>query len=218
MKKIISLIIIATMLVFSFASCNLVDLEKNTRTTITAEEWAALDTTFNYTLVMTRTASYTYGDQTHTSIGNQTLKFTPTSKYYFDSTAYDGETDIDEYYYTIKDEKSYSAGKNGDGNWVATRTDWTPESLYDYIELDDEMTFADLTYDETKKAYTCTTTEDGVQITYTYYFEDGNLVKLEGVMGGESNGAVVDLTATIIVSNIGTTVVDVPANITYPEN
>ena len=225
MKKIIFLIIIATTLVISFASCgNSKNNEtnepetNNVRTTITAEEWAALETYINYTRVMTTSQSYTVLGETQTQVRTETLKSTATAEYQLDSYTYNGETETDECYCVIKDERTYRVRKNEDGNWVASTAEWDADPVSEVVYVDREMTFASLTYDETTKAYTYTTIlEDGLAITCNYYFEDGILLKLDAVMSGENEGAVVEATVTMVISNIGTTLVNPPANITYPE-
>ena len=223
MKKIISLVIIAAMMVFALASCGGSKKgdddkgdDKVVRYTITAEEWAALENIKNFTLEMSGTSSYTMGEESMNSTNSRTLKSTETAMYEkYEST--DGEEEYtSETYSVIKDDVRYELDQGEDEKWYASEYDWEVDSLLECVTDGTDVTFEDLTYNEEKKAYVYTVTEDGATITYTYYFEDGNLVKLEGVMSGSMDTVTMTATANMVISNIGTTTVTVP-EYTIPE-
>lgn len=213
MKKIISLVLIATMMVFAFASCGSKkdgDDEKVIRNTITADEWAALANIKNFTIEMSGTSSFTIGEQTSNSTTSQILQSTETAMYEKSSNTTDEETYDREGYYTIKDDVRYELEKDSDGNWYASEYDWKVDTLLDCVTEEIDITFEKLTYNEEKKAYTYTDSEEGVTMTFSYFFEDGNLVKVTAEMSGAEESVTMAANISIVVSKIGTTTVTVP--------
>lgn len=228
MKKIISLLVVAVMLVLSLASCDMInkllgkdeakDEAKEPRTTITAEEWDALKDKTNYTIKTVGTSTMVYGEETVTTEMDEVMKSTETAVYEksVNKQTYQGETDEskEESYSVVEDGVRYLLHERPDENgvigWIASEYDWEHESIYDGVSNDQELTFEDLVYDEEKKAYTYTLEEDGVEGLVELYFEDGNLVKMVMKAEGESGSIKLSATVTVTVSDIGTTKVDVP--------
>lgn len=250
MKKIISLVIVAVMMVLSLASCDIIndfletvtkednksgdqssgdgsennkessegitDAREEVRTTITEDEWEALDDIMNYTAKLTVPDGYKTEDgETGECEVTETIKQTKNAGYVERVSKYDyGETKINEYLYVLKDDVSYELYESDDGTWYATAEEWEPMTfsnfLLSYIGLED-IKFENLVYDEDKKAYTYNysySTEYNYTENRTIYFENGTLVKIDLTMTADSGPRHVE--ATIMVSNIGTTEITVP--------
>ena len=219
MKKIIALMLVAVIMVMTLTSCDLIDklLGKDsgeTRYTITAEEWDSLNSITNYTCrnVGSNTMSFN-GDSTTYSSDN-TIKVTESSYYQKNiGTNYDGEYTT-ETYHAIKDGVEYSLSKQEDGTYIGLVSQYNNiYSLGEYIDC--SVAFEELTYDEATHAYTFTENQDGMELQYNFYFENGTLVKIVGIGSGEmpmGEGISyhMEIEATMTISNIGTTVVEVP--------
>ena len=97
---------------------------------------------------------------------------------------------------------------------VSAREDEEMPTLAYSMDFED-VTFADLTYNEANKSYvwTYSESEDGVSLsmTYSFFFENGTLVKVGAQMSAEGDGNSQNYTADVTVSNIGTTTVTAPA-------
>ena len=223
MKKIFALVIVVAMMVVSLASCDLINKvlgkdEKETRTTITKEEWEALFKEMNYTSEATSTTTMTYGEESDTSTNTTLTKSTADAMY--DKTVgsypYNDETYEYEYYYFTKDGVKYELRKYAnEDTWYASKYEWEPGGLLEGLGDPEEVTFDKLVYNEETKTYVYKFEESGMVIDYTFYFEDGKLVKVTLVGGGEvdyGNGTMVNLeaTGTIIFTNIGTTTIELP--------
>ena len=100
-------------------------------------------------------------------------------------------------------------------------SEYTAETLCEETDMDDLFTYADLTYNEATKSYSCTVTEDGVTGVITLWFEDGKLVKLttEASMEETEDGVTMrmHLLQTYVFSNFGTTTVKIPEDVVIPE-
>lgn len=210
MKKIISLVLVVVMMVMALTSCNLVDKllgkeSAETRYTITADEWEAAMGMKNYTMEGTTTQSATMGDEKQENVSTSISKYSENAEYY--KSVDNGNSN--EYYNIIKDGKSYRVNVLEDGSTSAYEYEWETSAFGEGLDV----AFEDLTYDEEKKAYIFNI-NDFVEGTYEMYFENGKVVKI--VMSGsyemEYSGMKmsVTLSAEMIVSNIGTTVVNVP--------
>ena len=159
MKKIVSLMLVAIMMVMTLTSCDLVDKlfgnDTETRYTITEEEWNTIMAMKNYTVNTTGkfVTTTTLNGETQTSEDNSTVnaKFTEDSQYYkSEGTRYGGETIVYEYYYATKDGVKYKLNADGSN---AYEYEWESETFYDFCFGDSEVAFEDLTYDEAEKAY-----------------------------------------------------------------
>ena len=205
MKKIISLLIIAVMMVLPLASCNK-NSDNNVRTTITEDEWDALDNITNYTCNIKGTDYQfifgTHHGQNYTS----TIKVTEKAEHTFYKFGYDSDAETNEYYYFVENGESYRLSKSSDESWKAKTSNLTPDSLLEYITYD-EVEFDDLTYNKNNNAYTCTVKDDDCTLTFTYYFKAGTLTKFE-FRYSEVEGDRYEETVTF--SNIGTTTVTLP--------
>lgn len=216
MKKVISLLIVAVMIMLSLSSCDIVNnfLPKSTteevRTTITKEEWAILDDIINYTLKATGTESNSVDGETETVEHTYTFKATETTKYEKSEETYKGESKSFENYFVTEDGVKYKVQKYSN-TWYASKCSWKSESLFEFIfNNDSDITFDNLTYDKNKKAYIYTEEIDGEVETYTFHFKDGTLTKIEGEIIYNKNGEFVEERATMIISDIGTTSITVP--------
>ena len=223
MKKIISLALVTVMLVFALASCDMINKllgkepEKTpVRTTITEEEWKALETTTNFTAEGTMSSTMSRGEESQTSNSKGLLKQSDTAVY--DKTEYlyeDEEPSVDESYYVEKDGKSYYLVDMGsDLGWVAHEDNDIFNTMLDVACGGEEIEFKDLVYDEEKKAYVYTLDEEDIHGVISLYFEDGKLVKTvisaTGDMGEGEDAIHAEASQTIVFSNIGTTTVDLP--------
>lgn len=73
------------------------------------------------------------------------------------------------------------------------------------------IAFADLTYNEATKTCDYTETEATATLTYSFFFENGKLLKVTASMNSSSEYYSMQTLAEVTVSNIGTTTVTVPA-------
>lgn len=219
MKKIIALMLVAVMMVMALTSCDLIDklLGKDsgeTRYTITAEEWDSLNNITNYTCRNVGSNTMSINGDSATYSSENTVKVTESSYYQnIIGTNYDGEYTREEYH-AIKDGVEYSLSKQEDGTYIGLVSQYNNiYSLGKYIGC--SAAFEDLTYDEATHAYTVTENQDGVELQYSFYFENGTLVKLVGIGSGEmpvGEGISyhIEVEATMTISDIGTTVIEVP--------
>ena len=74
----------------------------------------------------------------------------------------------------------------------------------------DAIAFADLTYNEAANTYDYTKTEASATLTYSFFFENGKLLKVTASMNSSSEYYSMQMLAEVTVSNIGTTAVTVP--------
>lgn len=74
----------------------------------------------------------------------------------------------------------------------------------------DAIAFADLTYNEATNTYGYTETEASATLTYSFFFENGKLLKVTVSMNSSSEYYSMRMLAEVTVSNIGTTTVTVP--------
>ena len=232
MKKIISLLIIISMMVLSLASCDLVDkaLENmgkepsgsNDATdkavyTITEENWAALGTITNYTVNLYITSTVVKGDESAVIKAKSVYKSS-------DDAIYEKVTPIShsnenigiyivssESYYMINNGKRCLVSQNQDGKWTATESDWNIDSLLEFFSFSEEIEFSSLIYDDNLKAYTYTYEEGKTVYTINYYFKNGTLTRIYGKADyyhgeGDSESEIVDAN----ISNIGVTHVVIP--------
>ena len=225
MKKIIALMLVAVMMVMVLTSCDIVDKilgndtetetkqeTTETRYTITEDEWNALLNLKNYTLEITQTLSQTVGEETYqgTMHGWMYQSEVACRQINEGSLAFNN-------YQVIKDGKSYYFSIGEDGEITNLHeTEWEPEPILGLGDSAPISKLSDLTYDEEKKAYCFDFSEESTSVTtYELYFENGKIVKIIGVAIQETVGAdgtVVTnkMEQTMSISNIGTTVVEVP--------
>ena len=188
MKKLISLIIIVTMMVLTLTSCDLANkvLENfnkdssneqnneqenesdktvdNNIYTITEKEWEAHDTITNYTMNAYITTTVTRGDESATITAKMIYKSCENAIYEKIAQTSHSNENIgiyivsQEIYYTINEGKRYFVSQDQDGKWTATESDWKLDSISEYFYLSEQIEFEDLTYDAELKAYTYTHT------------------------------------------------------------
>ncbi len=214
MKKLLSIILLVAMLAVAMVSCKPEDPTTDpttpnaeARTTITAEEWAAACALDNYTYEQQGTTVYTMDGQTQTQESSAICKRSATASY--EKYVETGDPDY-EVYMVVEDGVCYVVRPLEGGTFDV----WTTESgLYNLSEnLDFETaTFESLVYNAETKAYDFNMNEDGMNVTYSFYFENGVIVKI--VASATMTEGTVSATMSIVVtiSNIGTTTVDVPA-------
>lgn len=209
MKKIISFIIIATTLILTLASCSSgsggVSLIK---TTITAEEWAALDEIVNFTVEITMKQTYTYAGERESYTQNIVSKLTEDAEYTKESTSYNGEKETDEYYSFKKDGVTYKM-HNNDGEWIASKANWSPITMLECAEIA-EVDFEDITYNSSKKAYVYTLSQYGVVANFTFYFKNGILSKLECKASASESGTKMSSEYTMVFSSVNKTTITLP--------
>ena len=227
MKKIISLILILAMLTVAMVSCKKDEPTEEpttnnppvqTRYTITAEEWASTCALTNFTLDYVTVQNGTRGGETFTSTTTVQVKSTADISYnlYVSSPETpDSEPGTDESYCVLEDGVMYYLQMKGtEVERVSAREDEEMPTLAGSMDFED-VTFADLTYNEANKSYvwTYSESEDGVSVsmTYSFFFENGALVKVGAQMSAEADGYSQNYTADVTVSNIGTTTVTAPA-------
>ena len=227
MKKFLSLILILAMLTVAMVSCKKDDPTEDpatnnppvqTRYTITAEEWTSTCALTNYTLDYVTVQNGTRGGQTFTSTMTVQIKSTADMSYnlYVSSPETpDSEPETDETYCVLEDGVMYYLQMKGtEVERVSAREDEEMPTLAYSMDFED-LTFADLTYNEANKSYvwTYSESEDGVSVsmTYSFFFENGTLVKVGAQMSAEGDGNSQNYTADVTVSNIGTTTVTAPA-------
>ena len=223
MKKIISILIIAVMMVLSLASCDIINgfletvTEEEVRTTITREEWEAHRSIVNYTTNTSATSSYTYNNQNVSYTSTEIIQSSETAQYvkYVQLSSL-GDEYILEYYEVMQNNVWYRIEKNeNDGKWYAHATSYDHSASL----LPEEFKFEDLTYDENKKAYVYSQTHDiedkyeiigSTKITYNYYFENGTLVKLILEQSKVEDNYHAESKTTAILSKIGNTKITLP--------
>ena len=225
MKKILSLLLILTMLTVAMVSCKKDEPTQDptppaqdTRYTVTAEEWTSTCALTNFTLDYVTVQNGTRGGETFTSTTTVQVKSTADISYnlYVSSPETpDSEPGTDESYCVLEDGVMYYLQMKGtEVERVSAREDEEMPTLADSMDFED-VTFADLTYNEANKSYvwTYSESEDGVSVsmTYSFFFENGALVKVGAQMSAEADGYSQNYTVDVTVSNIGTTTVTAPA-------
>ena len=217
MKRTLSLILVAVIMVMSFTSCDLVNQflgnqldgsgdsgAGETRYTITAEEWDETLNMRNYTEETTGFGTYTQlSDNSIVTYPNDSFEEHTETSMHIEGVSIPGPTDF-EYYITIKDGIAYRVNVDPDDKTVTSAYDysWEPETFGNGLTL----TFEDLTYDEVKKGYCASLEQYGVTANFEFYFENGKIVKRTANV---DMGSMTSVTTTII-TNIGTTVINVP--------
>lgn len=206
MKKIISLLIIATMFIFVLASCNKnSNGNNNVRTKITEEEWNAFDNITNYTCNIKGT-SYEFAFGTYHGSGyTATIKTAENIEHSFYKFGHESDAQTLEYYYFIENGESYRLSVSSNGDCTAKASKVTPDSLLEYISFD-EIEFDDLTYNVKDKTYTASIVDEYGTITLTYHFKNGSLSQFE-VKNSDPDDK---YNETVTFSNIGTTTVTLP--------
>lgn len=227
MKKLLSFILILAMLTVAMVSCNKDDPAEDpatnnppaqTRYTITAEEWTSTCALTNFTLDYVTVQNSTRGGETFTSTMTVQVKSTADisySLYVFSPETPDSEPETDESYCVLEDGVMYYLQMKGtEVERVSAREDEEMATLADSMDFED-VTFADLTYNEANKSYVWaySESENGVSVsmTYSFFFENGTLVKVGAQMSAEGDGYSQNYTVNVTVSNIGTTTVTAPA-------
>ena len=184
---------------FTCTACGATKTESvQLRTTITEEEWATNLLVSNFTLTV---EAYEKSSQTS---GTITLKATSTA---IQTTL---KTDVIEsnMYNALKDGVWYQIFYTAEYGYLGSAFEKTQDTYLGSSVLEtgdaDEITetFANLTYDETEKAYRMDNLDDVEDASIYYYFENGKLVKI--VIDTEN------INQVMIPSNIGTTTIEVP--------
>lgn len=198
MKRFLSLTLVAIMLLTTLmlTSCdpiaevkgfvNKILGKEETRYTITEDEWnAALDGT-NYTA--------TLESEGYTVIGAMAYPYAKTEIIAEDYPEYNQTAymDMKNGYIYVKADSEWA--KTGEDSIIMEESDVALRT-----ELG-ELNYADLVYDEATKSYNAKD-EDTI---YSFYFENGALVYVEMVPADTT------INASQIVTNIGTTVIELP--------
>ena len=192
MKKFLSLTLVAIMLLSTLmlTSCDAVmellqqyisGLVPEVRYTVTEDEWNAAVKMENYT-VTSKNEDGTV------------------DVYKFSKDGYISDTEYGKKTYVFKDGNAYYLQQVGD-SWVADSFGIDART-HTPLMLLDNVSFANFTYNEARKVYVYT--EDFA--TLEVYFENGVMVKFAMIMdAGEKT-----LTFEYVISDVGTTVVDIP--------
>ena len=200
MKKFLSLTLVAIVLLSTlvFTSCDIESIlgggvqitpnpEKEARAAITEMEWLKAFNINNYSLEIIS--------------GNE--------KYHYDITekAFFGELFEKKDGSFVSSEKVYLDITNGyqieqtENGWVGSKIELTGEEMHEMIAMFvPKINFADLVYQEATKSYLYKN-ED---IIFDFYFENGKIVRMEGM------STLPDDDSQIILSNVGTTTVELP--------
>ena len=210
MKKLISLIIIVTMIMLTLTSCDelvskflgdqnandndlsggINDPIDNTVYTITEENWQALNAITNYTLNAYITSTIVQGDESAVITGKSVYKSSENAIY--DKTTQTSHSNENvgiyltsyEMYYTIHEGSRYYLAQDQDGKWTATQNGWKLDSIAEYFSLNEAIEFDDLTYDADLKAYTYTYTytytDNKTTYTMHFYFKNGVPTRIYG--------------------------------------
>jgi hypothetical protein len=212
MKKILAVILLVAMLAVAMVSCNKPEEPTTppaaeTRTTITAEEWAAVCALENYTYTQKGTSVYTMEGQTETVESTATSMRTANATYY--KSVEEGDPDY-ESYEVVEDGVCYVLPVS---EGVVTDV-WTSEDELSNLseDLDFEgATFESLVYNAETKAYDYTVNEHGMDVKYSFYFENGAIVKIVASASMTEGSVSATMTINVTFSNIGTTTINVPA-------
>ena len=218
MKKLLSFILILAMLTVAMLSCKKDDTiedpaqtptnpPEETRYTITAEEWAAVCALTNFTATQAGSAVYTSGDVTDTEETFAEYKYTATVNYR--NVQESGDPTYEEYYALI-DGRILNIRLLGTGEFEADVTDRTElDNFAEAFEFDG-VTFDTLTYNAEAKAYELDLSDEDMEMKYTFYFENGQIVKFVAYATYGEHGYSAVMNIEVAVSNIGTTAVTVP--------
>lgn len=215
MKRIVSFMLVAVIMVMSFTSCDLVNQflgnqsgsngdsgTNETRYTITAEEWDAMLNMKNYTKESTGSTTVKDLDGNPTTYPNDSFEENTETAMHIKGVSIPGPNDF-EYYVTQKDDKTYRVNTDPADGTVISAYEYTFEASTFGNGLG--VTFEDLNYDEEKKGYLASFVQYGMTCNYEFYFENGKIVK---VIGGASSDDGFASSSTMIITNIGTTVVN----------
>ena len=216
MKKIFSIVLLVAMLAVALVSCNTPEAPTQdpanpadqARTTITAEEWAAACALENFTYEQKGTTVYTADGQTETYDSTNTCKRTANAYHY--KSIEEGDPNY-ERYWVIEDGICYvlNMSDNGEVSDVHT-TQYDLDNLSEELGFDDAA-FESLVYNAETKAYDYSINEDGMDIKYAFYFENGTIVKIvaSATQTNEQNESAT-MTINVTFSNLGTTTIQVP--------
>ncbi len=232
MKRIASLLIALTMILSVCAvmsSCDIVNQfipnadggsgsgEKETRYTITADEWHFAMTMTNYTLeysVIERqiiaSDDNTENEPVIRSTSTMFNKYTDNA-YYTKQHNFIGTLDESTYegYYVIKDDIRYQITVRKDGTLLPQET--SNEFEKNSFGSGLNVKFEDLVYNEESKSYSCSLSVSGTEMKNDFYFENGILVKAAVTHSYEvDTKGTVELKSEMTISDIGTTVINVP--------
>ena len=212
MKKILSAVLLIALLAVALVSCK--EPEDPTtppapeaRTTITAEEWAATCALVNYTCTQQATTVYVIDGVTTTPGFSAIGKSTATATY--SKASEDGEPDV-EIYEVFEDGFCYIVEIVAGSEPSVKKYEYENEPLSEALEFGD-TSFEDLVYNAETKSYELSKTQYGADYHFSFYFENGVLVKLTlnaSMVDGEDS-LTMEIVATF--SDIGTTTVEVPA-------
>jgi hypothetical protein len=194
MKKFLSLALVCIMMlsVFALASCQETPKttdktttttpkqEDLTRYTVTKDEWDAFWNSLNFTVVST-------ADGETQEVRRNGTKL---------SMSYGGQAS---FYMEFVDDDTYTIMQDEEGNWLGIQGGIAGMEVMTLNTMLGQFseTFDSLTFDEAKKIYTFS----DVEYSAEYKFENGALVSAK-FTDKEAN--------EVLVSNIGTTVVDIP--------
>lgn len=195
MKRILSLVlIILTLLsVFSLASCDASDESEEIRYTITQEEWDANMNEINFTVLCEAESS---NGQSSTHYVYNTENTREVTYLYKDAYEY-SEWQVRE------GDKSYLLYEY-EGRIIVEKIMWKESDLSSFT-IFGRVEFDDLVYDENSKNYVYEK-EGNVYTKITIHFENGVIKTVDTIMSNEYE----QLVERYIISNIGTTVVEVP--------
>ena len=235
MKKLLSLVLILSMLTVAMVSCKKDDPTPETptpqgpntptpevRTTITAEEWASACAMINYTMTSETTYTTTFGEEVTTKTITIVFNSSESAVHFY--TVAIGMTGVDgplvqDYYEVYDNGVLYTVEiKDGEVDYVMADPDDAIPTFDEYMDIE-TVEYTDLVYNSETKSYTFTQTSGNNEVPYTLWFENGKLVKVEATVTMEQTVSNPDgpLTArqviemSIVISDVGTTTVTVPA-------
>lgn len=195
MKRILllTLVLITLLSVFSLVSCDAPEENKEMRYTITQEEWDANMNAINFT-VLCEVESSNGQSSTHYVYNTENAR----------EVAYLYK-DADEYseWQVREGDKKYILYEY-EGKIIVEKSTWTELNLSSFVILG-RVEFDDLVYDENSKNYVYEK-EGDVYTKITIHFENGVIKTVDTFMSNEYE----QLVERYTISNIGTTVVEVP--------
>lgn len=225
MKKLLSFILIISILTLMAVSCKRNDptaqtptptpdapTAADTRYTITAQQWADALALNNYTATISQ--SYTENLNGRVSSGESSVTVISTPYAVFVKEA--REDSENEIYYVFDDGVTYHVSAMGDGTYESWEiTDgYCNSNVGQYFHCS-SISFEDLIYNETAKAYVFSVSNsEGATMSYAFYFVDGLLVKIVGLASESYSDnnvrASIEQSASATISSHGATTLTVP--------
>lgn len=225
MKKLLSFILIISILTLTAVSCNKDDhtvetptltpdapTAADTRYTITAQQWADALALNNYTATISQSYTENLNGRVSSSESSVTVISTPAAAFVKEVR----EDSQNEIYYVFDDGVTYHVSDRGDGIYEPqdVTNGCTNCNIGQYFHCS-SISFEDLIYNENAKAYVFSVSNsEGATMSYAFYFVDGQLVKIVGLASESYSDnnvrASIEQSASATISSHGATTLTVP--------